>query len=261
MAKIIAIYNKKGGCGKTTTATTMAYLLARQGKRTALIDLDAQGDSSLAYGVPDPDKLQTTILSLMKQIILDEPLPPTASYMFQYQGVDLVPSNQEASTLERNLCNVDFREYVLRTYINQISGLYDYIIIDCMPGFDVGIINVLVCADQVIIPTQPEYFSAIGSMKFIKNFQKIKQHANPKLEIAGILITMDQERTNLSAQVTRGLNAALGAHINIFKTRIPRSVKVAEASGFQKTICEYIPTNPAALAYEAFLKEWMGHAG
>ena len=159
------------------------------------------------------------------------------------------------------MCNVDFREYVLRTYINQISGLYDFIIIDCMPGFDVGIINVLVCADQVIIPTQAEYFSAIGSMKFIKNFQKIKQHANPKLEIAGILITMDQERTNLSAQVTHELNAVLGAHINIFKTRIPRSVKVAEASGFQKTICEYIPTNPAAIAYETFLKEWMGHAG
>ena len=112
MAKVIAVYNKKGGCGKTTTATTLAYLLARCGKRTALIDLDSQGDSSLAYGVPNPDKLQTTILSLVKQVIIGEPLPSPSSYMYSYHGVDLVPSNEEISTLERNLSNVDFRERV-----------------------------------------------------------------------------------------------------------------------------------------------------
>lgn len=131
MAKVIAVYNKKGGCGKTTTATTLAYLLARCGKRTALIDLDSQGDSSLAYGVPNPDKLQTTILSLVKQVIIGEPLPSPSSYMYSYHGVDLVPSNEEISTLERNLSNVDFREYILKEYISQISPSYDYIIIDC----------------------------------------------------------------------------------------------------------------------------------
>ena len=131
MAKVIAVYNKKGGCGKTTTATTLAYLLARCGKRTALIDLDSQGDSSLAYGVPNPDKLQTTMLSLVKQVIIGEPLPSPSSYMYSYHGVDLVPSNEEISTLERNLSNVDFREYILKEYISQISPSYDYIIIDC----------------------------------------------------------------------------------------------------------------------------------
>ena len=125
MAKVIAVYNKKGGCGKTTTATTLAYLLARRGKRTALIDLDSQGDSSLAYGVPNPDKLQTTILSLVKQVIIGEPLPSPSSYMYSYHGVDLVPSNEEISTLERNLSNVDFREYILKEYISQISPGYD----------------------------------------------------------------------------------------------------------------------------------------
>lgn len=188
MAKVIAVYNKKGGCGKTTTATTLAYLLARCGKRTALIDLDSQGDSSLAYGVPNPDKLQTTILSLVKQVIIGEPLPSPSSYMYSYHGVDLVPSNEEISTLERNLSNVDFREYILKEYISQISPSYDYIIIDCMPNFDTSMLNVMVCADSVVIPTQAEYYSAIGSMKFIRNFQQIRQHANPKLEIAGILI-------------------------------------------------------------------------
>lgn len=161
MAKVIAVYNKKGGCGKTTTATTLAYLLARCGKRTALIDLDSQGDSSLAYGVPNPDKLQTTILSLVKQVIIGEPLPSPSSYMYSYHGVDLVPSNEEISTLERNLSNVDFREYILKEYISQISPSYDYIIIDCMPNFDTSMLNVMVCADSVVIPTQAEYYSAI----------------------------------------------------------------------------------------------------
>ena len=261
MAKVIAVYNKKGGCGKTTTATTLAYLLARYGKRTALIDLDSQGDSSLAYGVPNPDKLQTTILSLVKQVIIGEPLPSPSSYMYSYHGVDLVPSNEEISTLERNLSNVDFREYILKEYISQISPSYDYIIIDCMPNFDTSMLNVMVCADSVVIPTQAEYYSAIGSMKFIRNFQQIRQHANPKLEIAGILITMNQGNTNLSTQITQELERTIGNQIRIFNTRIPRSVKVAEASGYQQTICEYRPKNPAAVAYEDFLKELMGDAG
>ena len=221
MAKVIAVYNKKGGCGKTTTATTLAYLLARCGKRTALIDLDSQGDSSLAYGVPNPDKLQTTILSLVKQVIIGEPLPSPSSYMYSYHGVDLVPSNEEISTLERNLSNVDFREYILKEYISQISPSYDYIIIDCMPNFDTSMLNVMVCADSVVIPTQAEYYSAIGSMKFIRNFQQIRQHANPKLEIAGILITMNQGNTNLSTQITQELERTIGNQIRIFNTRIP----------------------------------------
>jgi chromosome partitioning protein len=98
-------------------------------------------------------------------------------------------------------------------------------------------------------------------MKFIKHFQRLKQHANPKLEIAGILITMDQERTNLSAQVTGDLERTLGGHVNIFKTHIPRSVKVGEACGKQMTICEYWPDNPAAIAYQEFVKELIGNAG
>ena len=141
--------------------------------------------------------------------------------MYSYHGVDLVPSNEEISTLERNLSNVDFREYILKEYISQISPGYDYIIIDCMPNFDTSMLNVMVCADSVVIPTQAEYYSAIGSMKFIRNFQQIRQHANPKLEIAGILITMNQGNTNLSTQITQELERTIGNQIRIFNTRIP----------------------------------------
>lgn len=241
MAKVIAVYNKKGGCGKTTTATTLAYLLARCGKRTALIDLDSQGDSSLAYGVPNPDKLQTTILSLVKQVIIGEPLPSPSSYMYSYHGVDLVPSNEEISTLERNLSNVDFREYILKEYISQISPSYDYIIIDCMPNFDTSMLNVMVCADSVVIPTQAEYYSAIGSMKFIRNFQQIRQHANPKLEIAGILITMNQGNTNLSTQITQELERTIGNQIPIKNSKFLKPLILQGISPVQCSVFMYFP--------------------
>lgn len=258
VAQIIAVYNHKGGVGKTTTATTLAYLLARDGKRVALIDLDEQGDSTLVYGVPDAEKLQNTVLSLMVKIIREEPLPAPQEYMFNYKGVDLVPSNEEISTLEVNLCAVNFREYKLQEYIAHISELYDYIIIDCMPAFNIALINVMVCSDKVIIPVSPEYMPAVASMKFLKNYLKIKAHANPNLEIAGILITMDQSRTKLSKKVKTELQEAVGGKINIFKTHIPRSVDVADACGEHKTICEYNPKNAAAIAYEAFYQEVIG---
>ena len=258
MAEIIAVYNQKGGVGKTTTATTLAYLLARDGFKVALIDLDEQGNSSIAYGVPNPEKLQTTILSLIAKIITDEPLPEPAEYMYNYNGVDLVPSNREISTLERNLCSVNFREYKLQEYIAHIADLYDYIIIDCMPAFNVALINVMVCADRVIIPVIPDLFASVGSIRFIENYLTLKAHANPKLEIAGILITMDQAHTTLSREVLADLNEAIGGHINIFETHIPRSVRVAKACAERKTICEYDPKNAAAIAYENFYKELMG---
>lgn len=258
VAQIIAVYNQKGGVGKTTTATTLAYLCARDGKRVALIDLDEQGNSSIAYGVPDPEKLETTVLTLLAKIITEEPLPAPQEYMFNYQGVDLVPSNREISTLERNLCNVNFREYKLQEYIAKIADLYDYIIIDCMPAFNIALINVMVCADRVIIPVTPSLFASVGSIRFIENFLALKAHANPKLEIAGILITMNQPRTTISEEVMTELQNAVGGHINIFETKIPRSIRVEKACAARKTICEFEPANPAAIAYENFYKELMG---
>ena len=201
MAKVIVVYNQKGGCGKTTTATTLAYLLARCGKRTALIDLDSQGDSSLAYGVPNPDKLQTTILSLVKQVIIGEPLPSPSSYMYSYHGVDLVPSNEEISTLERNLSNVDFREYILKEYISQISPSYDYIIIDCMPSLGMTTINALVAATSVLIPVPAAYLPVKGLCQLIKTISMVKKRLNKKLKIEGIVLTMVDYRTNYARKI------------------------------------------------------------
>ena len=134
MAKDIALMNEKGGTAKSTTATTLAYLLAKRGRRTALIDFDGQGHSSIIFGVKNINKLEVTINTLLKMVMEDEPLPELESYVLKTEcGVDLIPSNSQLFTLERNLCNVDFRERILSQFVDTIKDKYQYIIIDAMP--------------------------------------------------------------------------------------------------------------------------------
>ena len=160
MAKVIAVMNEKGGVGKSATATTLAYLLAKRGHKTALIDFDGQGHASIIYGVKNTNKLEVTINTLLRKIIEDEPLPEPESYILKTGcGVDVIPSNSQLFTLERNLCNVDFRERMLSRYVDTIKDSYQYIIIDCMPQMGTPMINVMMCADSIIVPTQAELLS------------------------------------------------------------------------------------------------------
>jgi chromosome partitioning protein len=254
--KVIAVQNEKGGTGKTSTATALAYLLAKRGYKTALIDFDGQAHASMLCGVENPNKLEVTISTLLNKVITNEPLPEPATYIFQGKnGVDLIPSNSQLFMLERNLSGVDFREYKLSEYVNTIKDRYSYIIIDCMPQIGTPMINVMMCADSIIIPTQAELLSAQGLAELMKHYQAIKHNSNHNLHIEGILITMDTERTIVSAHVKKMIESAFAGKVNIFKTRIPRSIKVAEASLYHQTICEYMPNNPAAVAYENFVKE------
>lgn len=258
MAKIIAIMNEKGGVGKTATATTLAYLLSKRGYRTALIDFDGQGHSSIIFGVKNTNKLDITIGTIIRSLIEDEPLPEPESYMLKTDcGVDVIPSNSQLFTLERNLCNVDFRERMLSQYVDTIKDNYDYIIIDCMPQMGTPMINVMMCADSIIVPTQAELLSTQGLAELLKHYQVIRKNSNHRLRIDGILITMDSANTILSAQVNQMIQTGFAGKVPIFDTRIPRSIKVAEAVLYHKTICEYIPENPAALAYERFVDEFL----
>jgi chromosome partitioning protein len=148
---------------------------------------------------------------------------------------------------------------VLYEYVKTIKDRYSYIIIDTMPQIGSPMINAMMCADNIIIPTQAELFSAQGLSELLRHYHMIKHNGKSDLNIAGVLVTMDSERTKVSATVNAMLEKNLGEQINIFKTRIPRSIKVAEASLYQQTICEYMPDNPAAVAYENFVKELMIH--
>lgn len=274
MAKIIAVMNEKGGVGKTATATTLAYLLAKRGHRTALIDFDGQGHSSIIFGVKNPNKLEVTINTLLCKLIEDkslcddeslnedepliggEPLPAPESYIIKSKcGVDLIPSNSQLFTLERNLCNANFRERILSQYVDTIKDAYDYIIIDCMPQMGTPMINVMMCADSIVIPTQAELLSAQGLNELLKHYQSIRKNSGHILRIDGILITMDSPNTILSAQVNQLIQHGFAGKVPIFKTHIPRSIKVAEAVLYHKTICEFMPDNPAAIAYEQFVDE------
>lgn len=258
MAEIIGILNEKGGVGKTTTATTMAYLLAQQGRKVALIDFDGQGHSSIICGVSNPNKLEITVATLMNCMASEQELPPLESYVIRSKnGIDLIPANSQLFVLERNLCSIDFREYKLREYIDTIRDGYDFIIIDCMPQIGTPMVNVLMASDRIIIPTQSEILSAQGLSELLLHYHRIKRGGNEKLTVDGILITMDSPRTNLSAQVSDMIVDSFGESIPVFKTRIPRSIKVGEACLYQQTICEYMPENPAAVAYENFVKEWL----
>ncbi|SFG97354.1 ParA family protein, partial [Enterocloster clostridioformis] len=196
MAKIIAVMNEKGGVGKSATATTLAYLLSKRGYKTALIDFDGQGHSSIIFGVKNTNKLEVTINTLLCRLIEDEPLPEPDSYILKTKcGVDVIPSNSQLFTLERNLCNVDFRERMLSRYVDTIKDRYQYIIIDCMPQMGTPMINVMMCADSIIVPTQAELLSTQGLTELMKHYQAIRKNSNHRLRIAGILITMDSPNT------------------------------------------------------------------
>jgi chromosome partitioning protein len=157
---------------------------------------------------------------------------------------------------------VDFRERILTQYIDAIKDSYEYIIIDCMPQMGTPMINVMMCADSIIIPTQAELLSAQGLAELLKHHQAIQRNSNHRLRIEGILITMDSPNTILSAQVNELIHRGFADKVPIFKTRIPRSIKVAEAVLHHQTICEFLPGNPAAIAYGQFVDELLsdGHS-
>lgn len=256
MGKVIGIVNKKGGVGKTTTATTLSYLLVKKGFKVALIDFDGQRHSTLLSGVMQPEQLEITIYDLLKKLVMEETLPEAGSYVIQTEnGVHLIPANEKLDNFEKLMSDTAFQEYNLKEYVDTIRAQYDYIIIDCMPKMGTPMINVMICADSLIIPLQSETLAAEGMSAFLRAYHKVRLRCNHDLKIEGILFTMDNQRTRVSRRVKSQIEASLGEKIHIFTSCIPRSVRVADAVDAGVTICELEPSNPAAVAYENFAQE------
>ena len=227
MAKVLGIVNRKGGVGKTTTATTLSYLLSKEGCKVALIDFDGQRHSTKLCGVTTPEQLSITIYDILKCIVMNEELPDKASYMIKTEtGVDLIPANNKLDNFDKLMCDTDFAEYKLKEFVDTIKDQYDYILIDGMPKMGTAMINVMICCDSLIIPVQSETLAVEGMAEFLRAFHRIRAHANTGLEIEGILITMDNERTRVSKHVKAQLQQALGEKVRIFTNSIPRSIKV-----------------------------------
>ena len=255
--KTIALANQKGGVGKTTTAASLGVGLSRQGKKVLLIDADAQGNLTQMLGWAQPDDLSPTLADLMGKIITDPPITPGEGILVHREGVHLLPANIELSAMEVTLVNTMSRETVLKQYLSSVSAQYDFALIDCMPSLGMLTINALTAADSVIIPVQADYLPARGLEQLLKTVARVKRQLNPKLEVDGILLTMEDNRTVFSREMCQKVRQNYGTRV--LMSEIPRSVRAAEISAVGKSIYEYDPNGKATQAYEKLTKEVLGH--
>lgn len=259
MCKVIAITNQKGGCAKTNVTVNLGIGLAREGKKVALIDNDAQGSLTASLGYEEPDEMDVTLANIMMNVINDEENDLEYGFLHHEEGASFIPANIELAGLEISLINVISRETILRSYIDTIRDQYDYILIDCAPSLGMLTINALVAADAVIIPVPAAYLPAKGLVQLLKTISMVKRRLNRMLQIEGILITMADFRTNFAKDISAKLHETYDASIGIFKTFIPQSVRAAECGAEGISIYRYDPNGKATDAYRRLTLEVLSH--
>ena len=246
-AKVIAITNQKGGVGKTTTSINLAASLARVGKRVLMVDLDPQGNGTVGSGVRKGEYEQSTYDVLVEGASIKETVISVEA------DFDVVPSDGDLAGAQVELLNEIGRELRLKNALSKILGDYDYIFIDCPPALNVLTINAMVAANSVIIPMQCEYFALEGLSSLVDTIKKIRDTLNPDLQIEGLLRTMFDRRNSLAGEVSDQLETHFGK--KVYKTVIPRNVRLAEAPSYGQPALLYDKNSKGALAYLALAAE------
>ena len=260
MSQVIAIVNQKGGVAKTTTTVNLAAALAQQGEKVLCIDLDPQANLTMSLGWQNPDSLKHTIADVIDKAIAEEPIDPSEGVKHHTEGVDLMPSSILLSGYETRLMNEVGRETMLQQYVDAARPLYDHILIDCQPSLNILTINALVAADSVLIPTQPQFFSAKGLELLFQTYSKVRRKMNPDLKIEGVLVTMMDKRPNFTKDVVDLIRSTYGGSVKVFDSEIPMSVRAIECGAEGKSIFAHDPKGKVAEAYTNLAQEVMENA-
>ncbi len=250
MGKIVAFLNQKGGVGKTTTCVNMAGYLAQMGKKVLLLDIDPQGNASSNLGIEKDSKPKTIYNVIVDDNTIDEVIQKT-----KLENLDIIPSDVDLAGAEIELVQMNNREKVVRNILKKVVSSYDYICIDCPPSLGLITVNALTACDSVLIPIQCEYFALEGLSQLMYTIKLVKKHLNENIDVEGVVLTMKDNRSNLGQSVAQDITKYFGK--KVYKTIIPRNIRLAEAPSFGEPICVYDPKCTGAIAYKALTDEFL----